>query len=89
MDETTAHDIEQRSQIRQFESTPRKPLSAAQDARQIDLSVIMPTIFWTGTFERCARRVLSLLDATNVNAEVVFVFDGAPLRSPRGSLAPM
>ena len=78
MDEMTAHDTEQGLQSRPFEASPRKPLSAAQNARQIDLSVIMPTIFWSGTFERCARRVLSLLDETNANAEVVFVFDGDP-----------
>jgi len=52
------------------------------DVRAIDVTVIMPTIFWTGTFERCARRVLSLLDVTAANAEVVFVFDGAPPPTP-------
>jgi cellulose synthase/poly-beta-1,6-N-acetylglucosamine synthase-like glycosyltransferase len=78
MDDMTAHDTEQGLQRRRVEASPRKPLSAAQNASQIDLSVIMPTIFWSGTFERCARRVLSLLDETDVNAEVVFVFDGAP-----------
>ena len=82
MDEMTAHDSEQGLQRRQVEESPRKRLSAAQNARQIDLSVIMPTIFWSGTFERCARRVLSLLDETTANAEVVFVFDGSPPPTP-------
>lgn len=81
MDEMTAHDSEQGLQ-RQVEESPRKRLSAARNARQIDLSVIMPTIFWSGTFERCARRVLSLLDETTANAEVVFVFDGSPPATP-------
>ena len=82
MDEMTAHDTEQGLQSRPFAASARKPLSAAQNEGQIDLSVIMPTIFWSGTFERCARRVLSLLDETNANAEVVFVFDGAPPPAP-------
>lgn len=82
MDEMTAHDSEQGLQRRQVVASPRKRLSAAPNARQIDLSVIMPTIFWSGTFERCARRVLSLLDETTVNAEVVFVFDGSPPPTP-------
>lgn len=46
------------------------------------ISVIMPTIFWSGTFERCARRLLSLLDGAAPNAEVVFVFDGEAPPAP-------
>jgi len=42
----------------------------------VDISVIMPTVFWSGTFERCARRVLSLMNNSSSNVEVVFVFDG-------------
>jgi hypothetical protein len=82
MDEMTAHDSEQGLQSLPFEASPRKRIPSAQNARQIDVSVIMPTIFWTGTFERCARRVLSLLDETTANAEVVFVFDGVPPTAP-------
>lgn len=82
MDDTTAHDTEQGLLSLPCESSPRNRITAAQNARQIDLSVIMPTIFWTGTFERCARRVLSLLDETTANAEVVFVFDGSPPPAP-------
>jgi len=78
MDETTTPKTEQGLGSLEFEASPRKRIPAAQDARQIDISVIMPTIFWSGTFERCARRVLSLLNETNVNAEVVFAFDGNP-----------
>lgn len=50
--------------------------------RPTDISVIMPTIFWSGTFERCARRLLSLLDDTTSNVEVVFVFDGVAPPAP-------
>jgi cellulose synthase/poly-beta-1,6-N-acetylglucosamine synthase-like glycosyltransferase len=82
MGEPTAHDTVLKLGRLQFEASPRNQTSAAQNARQIDLSVIMPTCFWSGTFERCARRVLSLLDETTVNAEVVFVFDGAPPPTP-------
>ena len=78
MDDTTAPKTDHGLEGLQFEASPRKRISAAQDARQIDLSVIMPTIFWSGTFERCARRVLTLLDETTANAEVVFAFDGNP-----------
>ena len=88
MDETTAHDTELKLESLQFEASPRKRISAAHNARQIDLSVIMPTIFWSGTFERCARRVLSMLDETTVNAEVVFVFDGAPPPPPAWLVRP-
>jgi GT2 family glycosyltransferase len=63
-------------------ASPECGVSNRSDVGSIDVSVIMPTIFWTGTFERCARRVLSLLDETNANAEVVFVFDGAPPPAP-------
>lgn len=48
----------------------------------VDVSVIMPTIFWTGTFERCARRILAVIDATPVKAEVIFAFDGVPPATP-------
>jgi GT2 family glycosyltransferase len=43
----------------------------------LEISVIMPTVHWSGTFERCARRVLSLMDAMPTTVEVVFAFDGA------------
>ena len=88
MDEPTAHDTELKLGSLRFEASPRKRTSAAHNARQIDLSVIMPTIFWSGTFERCARRVLSLLDETTANAEVVFVFDGAPPPTPAWLVRP-
>jgi len=88
MDELTAHDTDQKLVSLQFEPSPRKRISVAHNASQIDLSVIMPTSFWSGTFERCARRVLFLLDETTVNAEVVFVFDGAPPPTPSWLVRP-
>jgi glycosyltransferase involved in cell wall biosynthesis len=62
--------------------SPRRGRAASQDQQPPDISVIMPTVFWSGTFERCARRVLSLLDSTTTNTEVVFVFDGAAPPAP-------
>jgi len=64
------------------EQSPRSGNWSGTSTRQFDISVIMPTIFWTGTFERCARQVLSLIDSTAANAEVVFVFDGSPAPVP-------
>ena len=54
----------------------------APSAPGIEISVIMPTVFWSGTVERCGRRVLSILDSANVPTEVVFVFDGSPPPPP-------
>ncbi len=58
------------------------PSSQPAAARPIDISVIMPTVFWTGTFERCAQRILSLMSASTSNVEVVFVFDGDAPAAP-------
>jgi glycosyltransferase involved in cell wall biosynthesis len=46
--------------------------------QQIDceISIIMPTASWLGTFAPCARRVLELIAATNIPAEFVIGFDG-------------
>ena len=40
------------------------------------LSVVMPTVTWSGTFEACARRVLELMDATPGEVEFLAVLDG-------------
>ena len=58
------------------------PRRVAADLGPVTLSVIMPTLFWSGMFERCARRVLQLLDETAVHAEVIFAFDGSPSPTP-------
>jgi len=42
----------------------------------------MPTVFWTGSFERCARRVLDLVDGASEPMEVIFAFDGVPPATP-------
>jgi len=41
----------------------------------LEISVIMPTVHWSGTFERCARRILSLIAAMPTTVEVVFAFE--------------
>ena len=46
------------------------------DGRPIEISVVMPTVFWTGTFERCGRRLLELIDRSGSAAEAVIVMDG-------------
>lgn len=57
-------------------ATPR-----ASVTRKVDISVIMPTIFWSGTFERCSRRLLAVIGSGKTCAEVVVAFDGpAPPR---------
>jgi len=58
------------------------PNSQPAAARPIDISVIMPTVFWSGTFERCAQRILTLISASASNVEVVFVFDGDAPAAP-------
>jgi hypothetical protein len=46
----------------------------------------MPTVFWSGTFDRCGRRVLSMMEeameAAKLATEVIFVFDGAAPPAP-------
>jgi len=46
------------------------------------LSIVMPTVSWTGTFEPCARRCLDLVDAAGGGVELVVVFDGDPPSTP-------
>lgn len=83
MDESLTITVDQEFRPRSSEiAAPRSDVAAHRDTGAVDVSVIMPTIFWTGTFERCARRVLSLLDETAVKAEVIFAFDGAPPPTP-------
>ena len=42
----------------------------------VAISIVMPTVAWTGTFEPCARRVIDLLDTTDTACEFVVAFDG-------------
>lgn len=58
------------------------PHEHAGKERPIEISVIMPTVFWTGTFERCCRRILELIDRPGIAAEAVIVMDGAAGPAP-------
>jgi hypothetical protein len=55
---------------------------AAASADGVVITVVMPTISWTGTFASCGRRILSLLDETDVPAEFIVVFDGPAPSTP-------
>ncbi len=51
---------------------------APSGGEAISLSVIMPTVSWTGCFEPCVRAVIEHSAARGgVDAEIVVVFDGA------------
>ena len=83
MDESTTPTVMQdRPASLRVTASPEREFATRANAGPIDVSVIMPTIFWTGTFERCARRVLSVLDETAANAEVIFAFDGVASPTP-------
>ena len=60
----------------------RAPRAPAGESRPIEISVIMPTVFWTGMFERCCRRVLDLIDHSDIAVEAVVVMDGAARPAP-------
>ena len=67
--------------------------SRARSQRQrrgggVSVSVIMPTTGWSETFERCARRVLDLIDASACRAEFVVVHDGKMSKQPAWLLRP-
>lgn len=60
---------------------PARRASAPQD--EVFLSVIMPTISWTGCFEACARQVISLIgESPSETAEFLVVFDGSGTAPP-------
>jgi hypothetical protein len=48
----------------------------------IALSVVMPTVAWSGTFEPCARRILEVLGATRIPCELVIALDGPGQEAP-------
>ena len=50
--------------------------------RTIALTVVMPTVAWSGTFEPCARRVLQVLDATGIPCEFIVSLDGPAMETP-------
>ena len=50
---------------------------------EVSLSVIMPTISWTGCFEACARQVIRLIgERPSGAAEFLVVFDGSGTAPP-------
>jgi hypothetical protein len=62
------------------------PTRAARTARQtasgIVMSVVMPTMSWTGAFESCARQVLDGLDRRRVPCELIVAYDGTMSERP-------
>jgi glycosyltransferase involved in cell wall biosynthesis len=83
MDESTLLTVERGCEPRPLAATTAgRDITAGTDRGPVKVSVIMPTVFWTGTFERCARRVLSVLESTASNAEVIFAFDGSRSSAP-------
>ena len=83
MDEPTAITVEPSRLSRQDATGVSSAVSHGwREAEVVDVTVIMPTVFWTGTFERCARRVLRVLNDSAANAEVIFAFDGPPTPVP-------
>lgn len=58
----------------------RRKSGVAAPARRV--SIVMPTVSWTGTFEPCARRVLELIDARPGDVEFVVVLDGEAAPPP-------
>jgi hypothetical protein len=61
---------------------PRAATPRAAVTRKVDISVIMPTLFWSGTFDRCSRRLLAVVDSGKISAEVVVAFDGHATSPP-------
>ncbi|MEN9667728.1 MAG: hypothetical protein RLZZ326_4091 [Planctomycetota bacterium] len=60
---------------------PARRASASPD--ELSLSVIMPTISWTGCFEACARQVIRLIEEIpSRKAEFLVVFDGSGTAPP-------
>lgn len=55
---------------------------AADVTDAVVISVIMPTVSWTGPFAACGRRVLEMLDSAAVASEFVVVFDGPAPATP-------
>jgi len=53
-----------------------------RDHTSITVSIVMPTIHWTGTFETCARRVVELIDQADTACDFVVVFDGVAESRP-------
>ena len=62
-------------------AAPPRRASASPD--ELSLSVIMPTISWTGCFEACAQQVIRLIEESPSGAaEFLVVFDGSGTAPP-------
>lgn len=57
------------------EAQPSRAAAARRPSNPC-ISVIMPTISWSGTFAACGPRVLDLIDAASCDAEFLVAFDG-------------
>lgn len=57
-------------------------------APAVDLSIVMPTIAWDGTFEACARRAIEAIESSSCRAELIVVLDGEAKTPPRWLLRP-
>ncbi|NCY03622.1 MAG: glycosyltransferase family 2 protein, partial [Planctomycetia bacterium] len=64
------------------EETTSASAAVASSAAGVAITVVMPTVSWTGTFAACGRRILGLLDETAMPAEFIVVFDGPAPRTP-------
>jgi len=54
----------------------------------VDISLIMPTVLWSGTFDHCGRRLVSLIARATPAVEVVFVLDGDAPPAPAWTAHP-
>jgi cellulose synthase/poly-beta-1,6-N-acetylglucosamine synthase-like glycosyltransferase len=67
-------------------TAPEPPLPASERENvvaEFAVSLVMPTVSWTGAFSACGRRVLELLDKASTPAEFIVVFDGPAPATPK------
>jgi glycosyltransferase involved in cell wall biosynthesis len=68
---------------RSTEPASTEPVASGSGHDGCEISVVMPTASWLGTFAPCARRVLELVAATNIPVEFVIGFDGEDSAVPQ------
>lgn len=73
-------DVSSASHASEAASSAPVPVDARQADREI--SIVMPTASWLGTFAPCARRVLEVMASSGVSSEFVIGFDGAATDVP-------
>lgn len=59
------------------------PTVSASGGDGCEISIVMPTASWLGTFAPCARRVLEIIASTRIAAEFVIGFDGEDSAVPQ------